>query len=88
MGIEVENCQEFRHTTPGRGYFDYRLHAHRQDQNIDTTSASYSQSDHDGFVSAAATSQFAFDGAVTNVLGTWYSGLSSAFKQGFRDLFL
>lgn len=87
MGIEIENASEIKHTPKGRGWPDYRLHAHRDSTSVDTFSTSYSSSDHDDFVSAAATSQFAFDGAVTAVLGTWYSSLSSDFKIAFRELF-
>lgn len=91
MGFDIENASEFRieHTQPGSGSNDirFRLHAHRGDQSIDTMSPHYGQANHDAFVTAAQVSQFAFDGAVTSVLGTWYSSLSAAFKQGFRENF-
>lgn len=92
MGIDIENCEEFRieHTQLGQGSNDvaFRLHAHREDQAVETTSAPYNQSTHDSFVTAAASGQSAFNTAVTNVLGSWYSGLSSNFKTGFRENFL
>ena len=87
MGVGVENAEVRGHTQPGGGSNDYRLHKHRGDLGIDGDSSTFTQTDYDDFRTQAAVSQSAFDSAVGGVLGGWYTGLSSAFKQGFRELF-
>lgn len=87
MGIEIENCSLKAHTTPGGGSNDYRLHKHKENDSVDGDSASFGQSDYEAMKSAAATSQYAFDGAATTACGSWYSSLGSAWKQGYRELF-
>jgi len=36
---------------------------------------------------AAAQSQSAFDSAAGSAMGSWYTGLGNAWKQGYREVF-
>lgn len=87
-GIGEDNIYVSLHRNPGDTEAVYELRLHRGDANIDTVSSEFGAADFHHLKAAAIASQSEFDTEAAAVLGSWYTGLSTARKAEFRSAFI
>lgn len=87
-GFSEDNIYISLHRNPGDSEAVYELRLHRGSQSVDTVSAEFDSAEFYQLKSTAVMGQTDFDGAATNILGSWYSSLSTSRKAEFRSAFI